>query len=177
MSYGFTNYTEDFPIGLDYDIKTSVYHTLYGSDGESAKGEWIILQRLVRDDNGEPIRGTVYKNTQEGSNSNRGPATTRTGYICNEVWIRGLIIPSGRFALNEVTSPIGALETNRVVIITAAQDKILQHDVMILPARDEDDNIASPVTIESEYNATLVYPKRLDNGRLEYHLTICENQK
>lgn len=177
MSYGFGKYTENFPIGLDYDIKTSVYATLYGSDGESAKGEWLILQRLLRDDNGDPIRGTVYKNTQEGKDANRGPSTTRTGYLCNEVWIRGLIIPSGRFALNEVTSPVGALETNRVVIITAAQDKIVQHDAIIIPRRNDDDNIATPIAIEREYNATLVYPKRLDNGRLEYHLTICEDQK
>lgn len=177
MSYGFTKYTEDFPIGLDYDIKTSVYTTLYGSAGESAKGEWLILQKLVRDEKGDPIRGTVYKNTQEGSNENRGPGTTRTGYLCNEVWVRGLIIPSGRFALNEVTSPVGALETNRIVIITAAQDKVKQHDVFIIPVRDDDDKIATPIAIDREYNATLVYPKRLDNGRLEYHLTICEDQK
>lgn len=178
--YGYQGFSKNFPLPVDFDIRESIHNTIHGSKNESPKGRWVVVQNLRRNANGDPIKSPfAFYNSQEGNHRLQDNAsTTRTGYLCDEHWLRTIIIPSGRFALDEVQAPIGNLETNRIVFLVSGLDEHYpkQHDLIITPKIDIDGNILSPVTPDVIYVATLLYPKTLDNGRVEYYVIIAEKQ-
>ena len=178
VQYGYDSMVNNFPVDPELDLRTAFHNTIYGTDTELPRGRLVVIQRLVRDKNGDPIKSpSAYKTTGEGQNANRGYATTRTGYLCNEVMIRALVKPAGRLVMDEIGAPMGEFATDRVVFYTSYKHPLNNHDVAILPVIDDDGNIVNPVTIAKEYNLTVPYDRTLDSGRVEFHVCIGEVQK
>jgi hypothetical protein len=179
MNYGFEDIVDGMPLAADISIRDLVHNTLYGTEKEMPRGRWLVWQKLKRDSEGQAIKSPfVYKITEEGKYRDRGYATTRTGYLCDEYLIRGFITPpSTRLALDETQAPVGVMPNNRVIIWTSYKDAIHANDIIILPKIDTDGNLINPVAIDMEYMITMVYNKTLDNGRLEFFQAVGEIQK
>ena len=170
------NFIEDArPIAAGFDIKKRVTDFLNGKEGQPARGRWIVFQKVRRDEKGDPVKSPfTYKITEETNHTSRGTATTRQGFLCDEFLIRAFVVPSGRLVMDEVNSAIGMLATNRVIVMTEAQNSMRQHDVAILIKTDDNGNPINPVQIEKEYLVTVPYEKHLYNGRNEYNMVIAE---
>lgn len=175
--FEYTLSPEQLTIGKDLDLRETFHNTLYGTETEKPRGALIVIQELKRDDSGNPITSPYAYDTGEGSYKERGTATTRTGFLCDEYWRRSFIRPSGRLVMDEIGAPMGVFANERLIFYFSAHDPIRQHDVIIVPRYDENGNPESPVVASMEYNITIVYPKFLDGGRIEFYAAIAEIQK
>lgn len=177
--YGYTDVSGNFPLPVDFDIRESIHNTLYGSVKESPKGQWAVFQKVKRDEKNLPIKSSfTFQISEEGKHNNNAPGTTRTGYLCDEYWVRVMLRPAGRFIADEVTNPTGSIGTNRIVILMSGKEEHIpeEHDFIIMPKTDSEGNVLSPVTPYESWKITVPYHKALDNGRIEYHALIAEIQ-
>ena len=176
MNYAIDNFNSQ--ITADADIRNIVHSMIYGSSAEHARGEVVVLQKLIRDSKG-PIKAPTSYLSGEGSNRDRH-STTRTGYLCEESLCRLLKRPAGRAGgtiVDEATSYMGEFVTNRMVFYMSYKDSIQEHDVIIIPKKDANDNLLQPVQVGLELNVVMVYPMRLDDGRTEFYTIVAEKQK
>jgi len=174
----YTASASSFTTVTDVDLRTTFHEMLYGNDLERPRGTIVVLQKIVRDTDGMPIKSPyTYKVTGEGKHEDRGPNTTRTGYLCDESLIRTQFRPASRMIMDEKTSEFGKQVPTRDVCFFSYKDPIKEQDVIIFVNTDDDGNPTSPVTVESEVTITKVYPKRADNGRIEYYAALVEDQK
>lgn len=165
-------------IDTDISIRANVDAIIYGTNGEQPRGIFAVLQSVLRDDNNSPITSPfTYKSTGEGKDGNRGPNTTRTGYLCNEKLIRTIYRPASLLRNDESMSDMGVFAPDRDIFYLSSKDEIYEQDVIVLINTDEDGNIINPVTAIEEYTVTQVYPKRLDTGRIEYYVCLIEDQR
>jgi len=179
---GYPDYTlkpSDFRIDSDIDLRETFHEILYGNkDSERPRGQIIVLQSIVRDSNNQPVKSPyTYEVTGEGKDSDRGPNTTRTGYLCSESLVRVYYRPASRMIMDEGFGEAGKDVPTRDVCYFSYKADIQEQDVVVFIKLDTDGNPISPVTIDSEVIITKVYPKKSDNGRIEYYAAIVEEQK
>ena len=176
MQYSFNEVPLD--ISKDISVRANVDAIIYGTKDEAPRGIFAVLQTVLRDEKGSPIKSPfTYKLTGEGKNDNRGPHTTRTGYLCNEKLIRAIYKPATLMRADATMSAIGMVAPEKDIFILSWRDEIKAQDVIVLIKTDDNGNIINPVTIEKEFIVSLVYPKKLDNGRVEFYTCIIEDQK
>jgi len=174
----YTAKTQDFVSNSDADLRSTFHKLIYGSDEERPRGTLVVLQVVQRDENGLPVKSPyTYKITGEGKHSDRGPNTTRTGYLCSEKIARTTFRPASRMVMDERNSEAAKQVPTRDVCFFSWQDEIKEHDVVIFIKTDDEGNPLSPIQVEGELNVTKVYPKRSDNGRIEYYAAVVEDQK
>ena len=170
--------TSNFDIHTDVDLRTGVHDILYGTPIERPRGVLVVLQRLKKDSFGNAIRSPyTYKLTGEGKADDRGPATTRTGFYCDEFLIRVLYQPASRMIMDELTTQTGVQPVTRDLVFVSAFDSVSEHDCIVFINLDDQGNVINPVTKTKEVIVTKVYPKNLDGGRIEYYACIVEEQK
>lgn len=176
MSLQFLSNPMDFNMG--FDLKTTFYDFLYGSNLQPPHGRWVVWQKVRKDSEGKPIIAEqAYKYTEEGSGYN-APGITRTGYLCDEELIRAYMSPAGRrLIMDEVPSPMGNFQNERMLFYTSHLHSLKQHDIICTLKVDEFGKPVNPVTVETQYIVTLPVPRTLYNGREEYFTTITEQQK
>jgi hypothetical protein len=177
--YGYTPSATE--VDFDIDLRAHFHAIIYGSDSERPRGQWVVIQKLLRDEKGEPIKSPYrFKVTDEGKHKERGPSTTRTGFLCNEVLVRSMFRPAQRMIADEQSAEIGNLAPTRDVFYFAFEDKtvdIKEKDVVITIDIDEFGNIINPVKAIHEYNIVKRHNKCSDGGRVEYIATIVEDQR
>lgn len=162
----------------DFSIREAVHDIIYGTTKEKPRGTLTILQSLVKDSRGLPIKHpSSYKISGEGTGAIYIPGMTRTGFRCTESIIRTRIRPAGRIIVDELTTPMGEMSPIRDAIYTSYKDPISYRDVLIYPELQEDGYPILPVRPRKELNVVAVYPIYSDVGRIEYYLSIAEEQK
>lgn len=170
--------SHEYFLSTSLNLKLSMENFLYGSPTQPPRGAWVVAQKVVRDADGQPVKSDyVYKVTGEGKHKDRGPATTRLGYLCNEVFMRIFMSPATRQVKDEIQTPMGAFTPQRMVLYTAASEPLNIHDVIIDVQLDPYGNPSSPITPITEWIVILPVPKRLDLGRLEFNSYLIEVQK
>ncbi len=170
--------TNTFDIPTDIDLRQTVHDILYGTSTERPRGVLVVLQRLKKDASGNVLKSPyTYKLTGEGKADDRGPATTRTGFYCDESLIRILYQPASRMIMDELTTQTGVQPVTRDLVFVSALDPISEHDCIVFINLDDQGNVINPVTKTKEVIVTKVYPKNLDGGRIEYYACIVEEQK
>ena len=169
---------EDLAFSSDASIRDIVHSIIYGTGKEKPRGSWIVLQSLIRDNEGRPISSKYsYKIFGEGKHKNRGPNTTRTGYLCKEKLYRMILQPASRMIMDETTRSMGKMVPERDVVYFSYKNEIREQDVIIQIKIDEDGYPENPITAIKESIITKVYPKKSDNGRVEFYAAIIEDQK
>jgi len=170
--------SDSFNIDTDVDLSREVTKIIYGNWKERPKGTLVVLQKLVRNEDGLPVKSPwVHKNTGEGLANNRGPNTTREGYSCNEKLIRVLYRPASRMIMDEQMNATGMQPVTRDVMYFAKEDAVEEHDCIVFVKLDDNGKAISPITPEKEVVITKKYAKRLDNGLLQFYTCIVEEQK
>lgn len=160
-------------VNADADVRDIVDTMIYGNNKECPRGEIVVLQNIVRNSDGLPVKSPYsYLVSGEASFKNRGSNTTRTGYLCNEKLIRVKKKTYGR--IGGALSIMGENSNNRLVFYLSYKDEIRTNDAIILPKLNEDGSILQPVEIETEYDIVMVHKITSDNGRLEYYQAIGE---
>lgn len=165
-------------VSSDVNLSEIFKDILYGTSKEKPRGTWAVLQNLLLDENNQPIKSDyVYKLTGEGKNSNRGPSTTRNGFLCNEKLVKTFYRPASRMIMDELTSAVGVMAPTRDVCYFASTDPVREHDVIVFIELDEEGNIKNPVKAIKELNVVRVYDRRLDNSQVQYYACVVEDQK
>jgi len=180
MSDNFAPYivSQNFDIDTDIDLSGEVTNIIYGNGKERPRGVLVVLQKILRDTKGLPIKSPwTHKVTKEGQANNRGPNTTREGYLCDEKLVRVLYRPASRMIMDEQMSQTGMQPVTRDVMYFAKEDVVDEHDCVVFVKLNSEGKITNPVTAAKEVVVTKLYPKHLDNGQIQYYTCIVEEQK
>jgi len=167
----------DLNLSSDVDLRKEVHELIYGTEKDRARGVIVVLQSVIME-NGRPKKSPYsYALTGEGTNSERGPNTTRDGNLCSESLIRVLYAPISVYGIDEKTSAMGNLSITRDICYLSHKDVVKESDIIVFIQLDEEGQIVNPVRAANEFKVVKVYPRYSDNGRLEYHVAIFEDQK
>lgn len=174
------NYTiPSSALDIMHDINTReiVDRFIYGSNTEPPRGEWVVLQRVKKDADGNPIKSPyAYKLTGEAKGSDHGPNTTRTGYLCEEFLVRAYPKPATRKREGEELGDVGKLAFMKRLFIFSYKDKPSRHDVLCTLKLNDDGSLINPVTADEEMVLAQVFPQRLEDGSIQFYEAIAEKQ-
>ena len=162
----------------DIDLRKTFDEILFGTDKERARGRWVVVQKLLRNAEDEPIVSPyTYKLTEEGKDKNRGPNTTRTGFLCNEILTKCVYAPAGRMTMDESAAEAGQQIQEKDVVYLPSATHVKQHDVVIFIEIGDDGKFTNPIKATKEVIITKIYEKCSDEGRIEFYICIVEEQK
>jgi len=165
-------------VSNDISLRELVHEMLYGSNKEKARGEWVVLQKLVRDEDGNPIKHELaYTTSGEGRHKNRPAGMTRTGYKCTEHLVRCRHYPASLARIDEIASAPGHIAPVKNISYFSHLDEIKDNDVIVTLKVDADGNVINPPKVDAELIITRSIPVYGDNSRIEYYIGIIEDQK
>lgn len=160
------------------NLRQEMSDLLYGSNDVPVFGQTVVWQKLLRDQNDEPVKsGIRYKGSDEGRDKVRGDYTTRTGFLCELRKAKVFISPVRLQTSDEVTTQTGGLTGDKVLIFSDYRTDLKKHDILIIPEIDSSGNIVNPVNILKEYIITIPISRHADSGRIEYYASVAEVQK
>lgn len=174
----YPKYTKIGSVSADTNIKEIVNEIIYGSDGERPRSKPVVWQKLMRDADGQPIRSDyTYKSTGEGKIKERGPATTKEGFYCDEYLIQIMHQPPVRLMADDTIIDPGVVQGYRDIMVFSPKDRIKEYDSIVTIELTENGDIVSPVTATREYTITKTFEMHTDNGILQYIIGIAEVKK
>ena len=178
MMIDYTFKVEDGEIHDDLGIREFFEQMINGSDVENGRGQYVIWQNVLRDKDGIPVKHTdSYLITGEGRYRNRVPNMTVSGYFCKEFLLKAIYNPPTLARVRGEQSPMEMIAADMETLYVSYQYKVQENDVIIFPKLNDDGTLQQPIAIEEERMITKVFPRRSDNGRIEYYKCILERQK
>lgn len=163
--------------GREVDLRDELANTLYGGQGEVAKGQTGLLRRMRTDSDGNLIDCDCKDEVTHEPDMDYPCENCRSaGWLWDEEWLTYYkVLASGRYFLSLAERHVeaGVLHAPPVLFYVEYDVEPTRYDQVIELQRDTDGVLTRPYTRTKIYNIETAEPLRSDNGRTEYWRLGC----
>jgi hypothetical protein len=165
----------------EISMRDEMINTLEGSFMEISKKLPILLRKMKRDINGNPIEcACIDKVTDEQDRDVYCPIDQGDRYIWDEIWISGyryFIDPNSTKATSEIELKQGAFNALKAVFYTRYPEVVTREDKIIEIILNAEGKPVLPYRRLRKWKINQATDYRLDHGRLEYWNLACVEEK